>query len=72
MFLGPGKGPDMGLKKYVDERTTAEILGIGVQTLRNDRCLGRGLPYVKLKRSVRYDLDDVYTFMESHKIQPTA
>ncbi len=56
-------------KRYVDEKQVAETIGCSIQTLRNDRHLGRGLPYVKKGRSVRYYLPDVYSFMESRKIQ---
>ena len=55
--------------KYVSEKKVAEITSIGVQTLRNDRHLGRGLPYIKKGRMVRYSLADVAAFMESHKIK---
>ena len=52
------------------ERKVAEILDLGVQTLRNDRHLGRGIPYAKKGRSVRYALDDVIDYMEKNKIRP--
>lgn len=55
-------------KIYVDEKIVANIKRCSVQTLRNDRHLGRGLPYVKDGRSVRYYLPDVYADMESKKI----
>jgi hypothetical protein len=55
---------------YVDEKTVAKIRNRSVQSLRNDRCLGRGLPYVKDGRLVRYFLPDVYADMESKKINP--
>jgi hypothetical protein len=56
--------------RYVFETEVARITGMAVQTLRNDRSYGRGIPYCKVGRSVRYLLDDVYSFMERHKIQP--
>jgi len=55
--------------EYVKEKTTSEITKIGVQTLRNHRHMGIGIPYIKIGRSVRYSLHDVIEFMESHKIQ---
>lgn len=55
--------------KYVSEKRVAEITEIGVQTLRNDRHLKRGLPYIKKGRMVRYSLADVIAFMEEHKIK---
>ena len=42
----------------------------GLSSLRNDRSLGRGLPYIKIGRAVLYDPEDIRQFMESHKIYP--
>ncbi len=53
---------------YINEKEVARITGRKVQTLRNDRNRGRGLPYIKMGRSVRYSLEDVIRFMESRKI----
>ena len=53
---------------YVNETEVARITGRKVQTLRNDRYLGRGIPYIKLGKSVRYSLGDIETFMESRKV----
>jgi hypothetical protein len=41
---------------------------MALSTLRNNRSKGQGIPYIKLGRSVRYDLQDVIEFMEAHKI----
>ena len=57
------------IHKYLDEKSVANITGIGVQTLRNARFLRTGIPYVKLNRSIRYSLQDVIDYMESRKIQ---
>lgn len=56
-------------KRYITERQVSEMTGRALQTLRNDRHKGNGFPYVKLGRSVRYSVQDVIGFMESHKIQ---
>ena len=55
--------------QYIDEKEVSRITRFALPTLRNDRHRGRGIPYCKIGRSVRYRLDDVYDFMESHKIQ---
>jgi hypothetical protein len=55
--------------KYVSEKKVAELTEIGVQTLRNDRHLKRGLPYIKKGRMVRYSLADVIAYMEQHKVK---
>jgi len=56
-------------KQYIDEKQVSEMTGRALQTLRNDRHRGRGFPYVKLFRSIRYDVEDIISFMESRKIQ---
>jgi hypothetical protein len=55
--------------RYIDEREVARITNRALPTLRNDRHKGRGIPYVKIGRSVRYDLQDVISFMENRKIR---
>ncbi len=56
-------------KKYLNEREVAAITGRAVSTLRNERFLRKGLPYLKVsKRSVRYLTTDVVAFMEKRKI----
>lgn len=55
--------------KYVDERAVSQITGRALATLRNDRYVGQGIPYVKMGRSVRYRLDDVINYMESQKVK---
>lgn len=67
------KGPvnvNEALKKpYLNEFEVAEITGRAVSTLRNDRFLRRGIPYLKIsKRSIRYRTPDVIDFMEARPI----
>jgi len=57
------------MTKYVNEKNVAQIMAWSVQTLRNHRHLGRGIPYIKCGRSVRYDLADVDKYVESKKIR---
>ena len=54
---------------YINENQVAQITGRALSTLRNERSKGQGIPYIKLGRSVCYDLQDVIEFMEAHKIQ---
>ena len=56
-------------KIYVKSKKVAEITGRACGTLANDRYYGRGLPYIKIRGSVFYDLQDVYDYMESKKIR---
>jgi predicted DNA-binding transcriptional regulator AlpA len=55
--------------RYINEKKVAEMTDFSVQTLRNDRHLGKGIPYTKRGRSVRYRLDEVVAYMESRKIK---
>lgn len=55
--------------RYVDEREVSRITGRALPTLRNDRCKKQGIPYIKIGRTVRYCVQDVITFMDSHKIE---
>jgi hypothetical protein len=54
---------------YINEKKCARVTDRGLSTLRNDRHHGRGIPYVKIGRSVRYNLEDVIRFMEERKVQ---
>jgi predicted DNA-binding transcriptional regulator AlpA len=54
--------------EYLDEKQVSQLVGRALSTLRNDRHLRRGLPYVKFGRSVRYSKADVIAFMEARKI----
>jgi hypothetical protein len=53
--------------KYITEEELAQMLCISKSTLANQRSLHKGIPYVKFGRAVRYDLNDVISFMESQK-----
>lgn len=56
--------------QFVSEKEISKVTGRSVFTLRNDRYLGRGFPYVKNSRQVRYSLQEVVRIMESKKIRP--
>jgi hypothetical protein len=55
--------------RYIDEREVSKITGRGLQTSRNDRHKGQGLPYRKFGRQVRYRLDEVIDAMESRRVE---
>ena len=58
--------------QWLTESQVSQIIGRAEQTLRNDRGKGRGLPYCKVGRSVRYKLEDVVEYMESRRVVPDA
>jgi len=56
-------------KPYLNEVEVSAFTGRALSTLRNDRFLRRGIPYLKIsKRSVRYRTEDVVNFMEARPI----
>jgi len=60
---------DLLNKPFLNEFEVSAITGRAVSTLRNDRHLRRGLPYLKIsKRSIRYRTPDVMNFMEARPI----
>ena len=58
------------LKKNIDERGASRILGLAVQTLRNQRFKREGPTYCKLGRRVFYQITDLYAYIDKHKIRP--
>ncbi len=54
--------------RWIDEKEVAEMTGIALPTLRNHRFLGRGLPYCKLSKSIRYFRPDVVQYMEARRV----
>jgi predicted DNA-binding transcriptional regulator AlpA len=57
--------------RYLDEKKVSELTGLALSTLRNWRFLRKGLPYCKVGRSVRYPLEEVYSFMERRRVNVT-
>lgn len=56
-------------KPYLNEKEAALVTGRSVFTLRNERCMRCGLPYLKVaRRSIRYSTKDILKFMESRRI----
>lgn len=56
--------------QYLNENQIASLTGLSVQTLRNNRCQGKGFPYRKLGKSVRYLKSEVISIMETRKVTP--
>lgn len=58
----------MTINHLLDEKQVANLLGLSVQTLRNDRAGRRRIPYVKMGKAVRYRPEDVQAFIEGNRI----
>jgi predicted DNA-binding transcriptional regulator AlpA len=63
---------DWEKNRLLDEKEVAKLIGRAVQTLRNDRLARKGLPYIKIGRSVRYQWADVLAHIEARRIVPEA
>lgn len=62
---------DKGKIQGVKEQAVSKITDLSLSKLRKDRCYGVGIPFMKLgKKAVRYDLRDVYAYLENAKVMP--
>lgn len=57
------------LPELLTGRETAEYLGVSEDTLAQDRYLGRGLPYVRVGRRIRYRASDIAAFLEANVVK---
>ena len=55
--------------RYVTEKEVSKRIEVSLSKLRNDRHLGRGLPYYKFGNNVRYAARDIKDFMDAHRIE---
>lgn len=54
---------------YLREEEAAAVTKKALSTLRNERFLCRGIPYLKIgARSIRYRTSDVLAYMENRRI----
>lgn len=56
----------------VNERGAAKILGLARQSLANQRHMGVGAPYVKLRGRIVYKVSDLLAYLDRHRIDPEA
>jgi len=54
----------------VNDIEAAKIIGLAVQTMRNWRHLRKGPKYLKIGRSIRYDLLDIFEWCKKNTINP--
>ncbi len=63
---------DVPRRLLLSPRETSVMIGRAEQTLANERFEGRGLPYVKWGRAVKYRLSDILVEIEARTIDPEA
>ena len=56
-------------KRYLKEKEVAEITGFSVHTLQRMRFEHKGINYIKLGRAIRYTMEDVLAYVESHHVK---
>jgi hypothetical protein len=55
---------------FVNDVEAAKLLSVSPQTLRNWRFLGKGPPYYRRGRLVRYNFSDLLAYMDEGRIEP--
>ncbi|GFM38650.1 helix-turn-helix domain-containing protein [Desulfovibrio psychrotolerans] len=58
------------LVRWLTEKEVAAITRLSLSTLRAHRFAGRGIPYAKIGRSVRYSATEVQRYMTERQIVP--
>jgi hypothetical protein len=58
--------------ELLDQKQLSEYLNKSTATLERDRFKGKGIPYSKIGRNVRYHRDDVTAYLASFKVQTTS
>jgi hypothetical protein len=53
-------------------KEVSKLTGRAEQSLANDRTARRGLPYVKMGKSVKYLFSDVLAYIKARRIDPEA
>jgi predicted site-specific integrase-resolvase len=56
--------------RFVNDVEAAKILSVSPQSLRNWRHMGRGPSYTKRGRMVRYQIQNLLSYMEQGRIDP--
>lgn len=58
------------MNKYLTPEQLANLLQLTERTLANQRSEGRGIPFVKIEKAVRYRSSDVEAFFEKASEMP--
>jgi len=63
-------GAGAAQRLLLSPKETSVLIGRAEQTLANERFEGRGLPYVKWGRSIKYRLSDILAEIEARIVNP--
>lgn len=61
-----------GTQHLMTTEAAAKILGCTVRKLESDRIKGGGIPYVKVGRSVRYNIQDIDIYIKMNTYTSTS
>lgn len=59
-------------RTWVVEAQAAEITGMSLAWFRKKRKTGGGITYTKLGKTVKYELADIYAYMDERKVGSTS
>jgi predicted DNA-binding transcriptional regulator AlpA len=59
-------------RTWVVEAQAAEITGMSLAWFRKKRQTGGGIPFTKLGRNVKYELADIYAYIDQRKVSSTS
>ena len=63
---------DKPVRRLLDEYEVEARTGRKVNTLRSDRSRRRGIPFIRIGRSVKYDEADVERFIDAGRVETAA
>ena len=56
--------------RWLSEKEVARLTGFSTSTLQKHRFRHIGIPYLKVGRAVRYNLEDVIAYMQGCRVVP--
>lgn len=60
------------MSTLLTEKQAAQRLGCSIYKLQKDRRIGSPIPYIKIGRSVRYQIEDIDAYLANHRFTSTA
>jgi len=69
-ILEPEPVPEPLASQWLTEKEVAALTRLSLSTLRAHRFAGRGLPYAKLGRMVRYSATEIERYLASRQVFP--
>ena len=60
------------MNQLITEKQVAAMLSISTNKLQKDRIQGKGIPFHKIERCIRYDLTEVEKYLEDCRCTSTS